>query len=253
VRGAAIVTGARGGLGRAIAEALAADGHPLVAVIRAPDAAVDAWAARLPSPAVVACVDLAQSGAPALTPAVAAPAPLEAALSAALDGLGAAPAIVVHAAGAAERGAITEAAPGAVARAVSVHADALVALARVLDERGASTTVADRGRIVALGLAGVERLGGYRAWPVQAAAKAAQLVVARSLALTLAPRGITVNVVAPGHVDAGAGVAPEVVARIPAGRPGAPADVVAAVRYLLSPGAAYVTGAVIPVAGGFAL
>ncbi len=258
MRGAAIVTGARGGLGRAIAEALAADGHPVVAVIRAPDAAVDAWAARLPSPAVVACVDLAQSGlaqirGPALTPPVAAPAPLEAALSAALDALGAAPAIVVHAAGAAERGAITEAAPGAVARAVSVHADALVALARVLDERGASTTVADRGRIVALGLAGVERLGGYRAWPVQAAAKAAQLVVARSLALALAPRGITVNVVAPGHVDAGAGVAPEVVARIPAGRPGAPADVVAAVRYLLSPGAAYVTGAVIPVAGGFAL
>ncbi len=256
VRDAAIVTGARRGLGRAIAEALALDGHPLVALVRAPDAAVDAWARARATPTVVVAHDLAGALEPTQGD------PLDLALERALDRLGVAPSVVVHAAGGAERGGLTDGAVGGVARAVAVHADALVSLARVLDRHARpdleprppeAVVGLDRGRIVALGLAGVDRLGGYRVWPAQAAAKAAQLVVARSLALALAPRGITVNVVAPGHVDAGLGVPPELVARIPSGRAGEPADVIAAVRYLLSPGAAYVTGAVLPIAGGFAL
>jgi 3-oxoacyl-[acyl-carrier protein] reductase len=106
------------------------------------------------------------------------------------------------------------------------------------------------GRIVGFGLAGAERLGAYRNVPAHAVAKAALVMLARALALALAKDGITVNVLCPGVLEgADAGWA----AQIPAGRPGKPADILAALRFLLSDEAGYVTGASLPVAGGYGL
>lgn len=84
-----------------------------------------------------------------------------------------------------------------------------------------------------------------------AAAKAALGMLARGLALELAPRGIRVNAVAPGVI---ATERNEEAARlrehVPAGRPGDPAEVAAAVSFLVSEDARYVTGTSLLVDGG---
>jgi 3-oxoacyl-[acyl-carrier protein] reductase len=88
------------------------------------------------------------------------------------------------------------------------------------------------------------------------AAKAGILGLTRSLARELISRNITVNSVAPGFIETDMTAAmPEKVrtnllAQIPAGRPGAPEDVAAAVRFLVSDAASYITGQVIHVNGG---
>lgn len=89
-----------------------------------------------------------------------------------------------------------------------------------------------------------------------AASKAALLGAARSLAREYATRGITVNAVAPGFIDTEmtAGIQGDaraaVTGQIPLGRVGKPSDVAAAVVFLCSDEAGYVTGQVLPVNGG---
>jgi 3-oxoacyl-[acyl-carrier protein] reductase len=89
-----------------------------------------------------------------------------------------------------------------------------------------------------------------------AAAKAGVVGMAKSLARELGSRNITVNCVAPGFVDTDMTRAlPDdrknaLLAQIPLGRLGRPEDIAAAVAYLASPAAAYVTGAVLHVNGG---
>ena len=91
-----------------------------------------------------------------------------------------------------------------------------------------------------------------------AAAKSAQLGLARSLARELAPQ-TTVNVVAPGSIDTAilSSDSPEQRASrersIPLGRLGTADDVAAAIAFLASPGAAYLTGTTVHVNGGLRL
>jgi 3-oxoacyl-[acyl-carrier protein] reductase len=75
----------------------------------------------------------------------------------------------------------------------------------------------------------------------------------KTLAREVAPKGITVNTIAPGRIDTERlrsldGVAD--VSQIPMGRLGEPAEIASVVTFLASEGAAYVTGAVVPVDGG---
>jgi 3-oxoacyl-[acyl-carrier protein] reductase len=92
-----------------------------------------------------------------------------------------------------------------------------------------------------------------------AAAKAGLIGMSKSLAQEVATRGVTVNVVAPGFVKtAMTDALPEaartaLLSRIPTQRMGAPEDVAAAVVYLASPEAGWVTGQTIHVNGGMAM
>jgi NAD(P)-dependent dehydrogenase (short-subunit alcohol dehydrogenase family) len=92
-----------------------------------------------------------------------------------------------------------------------------------------------------------------------ASSKAGLVGLARSLARELAPRNITANVVAPGPITTDMTSAlPEatlegLVNTVPLGRAGTPEEVAAAVVFLASPEAAYITGAVLPVDGGLGM
>jgi 2-deoxy-D-gluconate 3-dehydrogenase len=90
-----------------------------------------------------------------------------------------------------------------------------------------------------------------------AASKGAVAQLAKALSNELAGRGVRVNAVAPGYIatDMTADLADwrrrEIDARIPLGRFGEPAEIADVIAFLLSDDARYVTGAVIPVDGGF--
>ena len=92
-----------------------------------------------------------------------------------------------------------------------------------------------------------------------AASKAALTGLSKSLAQEVASRGITVNCVAPGFIATAMtdkltdGQKEGMLAGIPAGRMGSPEEIAAAVLYLASPEAAYVTGATLHVNGGMAM
>jgi 3-oxoacyl-[acyl-carrier protein] reductase len=113
------------------------------------------------------------------------------------------------------------------------------------------------GRII-----GITSIVGVTGNPGQvnyAAAKAGMIGLSKSLAQEVASRSITVNCVAPGFITTAmtevlpAEQAERLKAAIPAGRMGSPADIAAAVLYLASEEAAYVTGQTLHVNGGMAM
>ncbi|SET11544.1 SDR family NAD(P)-dependent oxidoreductase [Geodermatophilus poikilotrophus] len=113
------------------------------------------------------------------------------------------------------------------------------------------------GRIVFLSSVSAERGGGVFGGVAYSAAKAAELGFTRALARELGPHGITVNAVAPGLIDTditGGALEgdrkAELVAGIPMGRNGRPADVADLITYLCREETGYITGATYDVNGG---
>jgi 3-oxoacyl-[acyl-carrier protein] reductase len=114
-----------------------------------------------------------------------------------------------------------------------------------------------KGRIVLI--SSVVALLGSAGQVNYSASKSALVGLARSISRELGARGITANVVAPGFIDTDmtaelpADRKKAYLAGIPAGRFASPEEVAAVVRFIASPDAAYITGAVIPVDGGLGM
>jgi 3-oxoacyl-[acyl-carrier protein] reductase len=113
---------------------------------------------------------------------------------------------------------------------------------------------ARKGRIISI--ASVVGVIGNAGQANYAAAKAGMIGFSKSLAREVGSRAITVNVVAPGFIDTdmtralGDEQRKALGAQIPLGRLGDPADVAAAVAFLASPEASYITGETLHVNGG---
>lgn len=113
------------------------------------------------------------------------------------------------------------------------------------------------GRIV--NIASVVAVTGNAGQANYAAAKAGLIGMSKALALEAAPRGVTVNVVAPGFIETPMTDAlneaqrDAIATRIPLARLGKPEDVAAAVLYLAAEEAGWITGATLHVNGGMAM
>jgi 3-oxoacyl-[acyl-carrier protein] reductase len=242
----AIVTGASRGIGRAIAETLAARGATVVVNYRAGEAA-----AREVCDAIAAAGGTAH----AIGFDVADAAAVEAGMKAAIDALGGLEILVNNA------GISIDA---LIMRASAADFDATMAT----NLRGAflcSKIAArhllkakERGRIV--NLSSVVGEQGNPGQSMYAASKAGVIGLTKSLARELAGRGITVNAVTPGYIATDMTAAAltgdaqaQLLSRIPLGRVGQPQEIAEAVAFLASDAAAYVTGHVMRVNGGLAI
>ena len=236
----ALITGASRGIGAAVAEALAAAGHPVILNYQSNHAAAEAVAERIRAAGgtvTLAAFDVgdAEATAAALARLLADPEPIG---------------VVVNTAG------VTRDAPFPTLS----HAEWSAVLRTTLDgffnvtQPLVMPMVRRRwGRVI--NMSSVTGLMGNRGQVAYAAAKAGIIGATKSLAQEVARRGVTVNAVAPGLIDTEMlkdVPLEQVLPRIPASRLGRADEVAGLVTYLCSDAAAYVTGQVISVNGGMA-
>ena len=237
----ALVTGASGGIGAAIAEALHAQGAR-VALSGTRREALESLAGRLGERVHVCPADLSDPAAP------------DALVAAAEREGGQGLDILVNNAGLTRDGLALRMKDADWNQVLEVDLAAPFRLARaalkgMLRRRS--------GRIVSI--ASIVGVTGNPGQANYAAAKAGMIGMSKSLAQEVGSRGITVNVVAPGFVATAMTdmlsdeQKNKLGASIPLGRLGTPADIAAAVVYLASEQAAWVTGATLHVNGGMAM
>lgn len=238
---AALVIGAASGMGRAAALRLAEAGYAVAAADRDAAALEDLGVELAAADArhVLLTVDLADRDS------------IDAGVAAAREAIGPLWLLAVTA-GILEGGMALDASPDHHERVLRInylgvaHANAVAARTMVADGGG--------GRIV--NWSSNNAVGGSAGFSAYAASKAALDAFSQSLAMELGPHGITVNTILPGSVRTpmlGALSEEEIAAeerRIPIGRFGEPDDVAAALLFLASPEAGWITGVNLPIDGG---
>ncbi len=233
----ALVTGASGGIGGAIARALHAQGA-VVALSGTRRDALDALASELGERAHVTTADLADAEALAALPAAA---------EAAMGGLD----ILVNNAGLTRDGLMVRMSDDDWQTVIDVDLTAAFRLTRAV-LRG---MMKQRwGRVI--GVTSVVGTSGNPGQTNYAAAKAGMAGFSKALAQEVASRNITVNCIAPGLVETartavlGDAARDAMLGRIPMGRAGVPEDIAGCAVFLASDEAAYVTGQTLHVNGG---
>jgi 3-oxoacyl-[acyl-carrier protein] reductase len=237
----ALVTGASGGIGSAIAQALAAQGARL-AVSGSNADKLNAFRDSLGDDHVALPCDLGDAAA------------VDALVPAAVEALGGRLDILVNNAGVTRDNLILRMKDEEWSDVIRINLEANFRLARA----AAKVMMKARfGRIVSI--TSVVGATGNPGQANYAASKAGVTGMTKALAQELASRGVTVNCVAPGFIaTAMTDVLPDAQKdalnqRIPAGRMGEGSDIAAAVVYLASKEAGYVTGQTIHVNGGMAM
>ncbi|MGE5176071.1 MAG: SDR family oxidoreductase [Hyphomicrobiales bacterium] len=238
----ALVTGGSGALGSEICRALgAAGGRVAVGYLTRGDAADH----------VAAGIGAGGSDAFPIGFDVADPRAAQTAVASVAERLGGLD-VLVHAAAANADGLLGDLAPDQIERLLQVNvAGAMYTVRAALPWLLQS----GRGRVILMSsVLATRSTPGASAY---AASKGAIEALTRSLAAELGSKRITVNAIAPGFVDAGLGRGPVHAAGgglgtlVPARRPGRPGEIAAVARFLVSEEAAYVSGIVVPVDGGF--
>jgi 3-oxoacyl-[acyl-carrier protein] reductase len=236
----ALVTGASGGIGRAIAQCLHAAGAVVVLTGTRRDA-LDALAGELGERVLVAPADLADPAAPAQ-------------LVKTVDGTLGPIDILVNNAGLTRDMLSMRLSDEDWAKVLDVNLGASFRLTRA-----ALRGMMQRrwGRVVNItSIVGVTGNAGQANY---AASKAGMIGMSKSIAQEVAARGVTVNCVAPGFIvtpmtdSLKDDIKEKMLAAVPARRLGTPEDVAAGVLYLASAEASYVTGQTLHINGGMAM
>ena len=236
----ALVTGASGGLGGAIARALHAQGA-VVAVSGTRQEALDQLAAELKERVHVLACNLADKQ------------EVEALVPAAEERMGKLDVMVANA-GITRDNLLVQLSDAAWEEVIAVNLSASFRLARAAVKGMMRRRF---GRII--GVTSVVAVTGNAGQANYAAAKAGMIGLIKSLAQEYARRNITANCVAPGFIATpmtdklNEKQREAILARVPAGRLGVAGDVAAAIVYLASDEAAYVTGQTLHVNGGMAM
>ncbi|MBL9017174.1 MAG: 3-oxoacyl-ACP reductase [Myxococcales bacterium] len=230
----ALVTGAARGIGKATAQALAAEGARVICVDRAEDSAETSQVAQ------------AIGGSVVLADVTAADTPQRI-----IDALGPRGVdIVVHNAGITRDKTLGRMSPEAWDAVLGVN---LAAVIRITDALLAGA-LRDGGRVLCL--SSVSGIAGNVGQANYSASKAALIGYVDALAAQVAPRGITANAIAPGFIETRMTAAIPLMIReagrrlAALGQGGQPEDVAQALAFLASPGAQGITGATLRVCGG---
>ena len=239
------VTGASGGIGRAVAVALAEAGHTQIAV---------AWSGNADGGAQT-CKEVEAAGATSLGVAVdvSDPTSVESAFKQVEAAFGP-PEVLVNNAGITRDGLLMRMSDDDWNAVLRTNLDGAFHMIR----RATPKMLRARwGRIVNIGSV-VGSVGGA-GQANYSAAKAGLIGLTRATARELASRGITCNVIAPGPITTAMTDAlaedrrNELAGAVPLGRFGSPEEVAATVAFLASEPAGYITGAVVPVDGGLGM
>ncbi len=238
----ALVTGGTGAIGRAVCAALAEAGASVVAVclpsdLEAADALLAQWRdAGLPITVRAFDVSDADQAASALARLAADAGPID---------------IVVNCAGITRDAPLRRMTAQQWQQVLRVNLDSLFNVTQPLID-----SMCQRGWGRVVNISSVNGQKGQFGQTNYAASKAGVHGFTMALAQEVARKGVTVNTVAPGYIDSPMidavpeAIRADILKGIPAGRYGHPADIAAAVAFLCSDAASYITGAQLPVNGG---
>ncbi|MCT2586028.1 SDR family oxidoreductase [Actinophytocola gossypii] len=242
-----VVTGGSRGIGASVCRLAAARGYSVVVGY-----ATDGTAAR----DVVAEIEAAGGRAIAVGGDVADEADVARLFDTAAE-LGPLAGVVANAGIVGAAGRLDEQDAGTVRRVLEVNVLGVFLCAREAVRRMSTRHGGRGGAVVTVSSTAAGR-GSPGEWVHYAASKAAVESMTHGLALEVGDEGVRVNAVAPGLVETGLHAAvglPDRIARrapmIPMRRAGQPAEIAEGILWLLSPAASFVTGAVLPISGGY--